>query len=91
MRGLRIGGARGQLVRFSFEDDAVTAFAGETVAAALLAAGVRVLGRNAVDATPRGVFCAMGSCQECLVLVDGTKVEACRARVREGMVVQRAP
>jgi len=37
------------------------------------------------------VFCAMGSCQECLVLVDGTKVEACRARVREGMVVQRAP
>lgn len=87
--GLRLAGTRGQTVSFSFDDVVVMGFAGETLAAALLAAGIRALGRNAVDGTRRGLFCAMGACQECLVLVDGLAVEACRARVRDGMVVRR--
>lgn len=89
--GLRIASAHGRTVKFSFDGVAVTGFVGETVVAALLAAGMRALGRNPVDGTPRGLFCAMGSCQECLVLVDGGKIEACRVRVREGMEVHSAP
>jgi len=87
--GMRMAGTRGQTVSFSFDDVTVTGFAGETLAAALLAAGIRALGRNPVDGTPRGLFCAMGACQECVVLVDGSTAEACRTRVRDGMVVRR--
>jgi predicted molibdopterin-dependent oxidoreductase YjgC len=76
-------------VQFTFDDDAITARAGMSVAAALLQAGVRVLGYDPEDGSPRGLFCAMGVCQECVVLVDGARVEACRVIVRDGMVVRR--
>ena len=90
--GLRVKGERwAQPVEFFFQGELVGAFAGETLAVALLAAGRSVLGSNPVDGAPIGLFCAMGACQECLVLVDGTLVEACRTRVRAGMVVERAP
>lgn len=88
--GLRsIHAPRGTTVSFRFDGAPMTGYAGETVAASLLAAGLRVLGHNPEDGSPRGLFCAMGVCQECVVLVDGTRVEACRTIVRDGMVVQR--
>ena len=90
--GLRVAGEQRALpVEFLFQGESIAAFAGETLAVALLAAGRSVLGSNPVDGTPIGLFCAMGVCQECLVLVDGTLTEACRTPVRAGMVVQRAP
>ena len=88
--GLRLVDRQSQQVRFSFDDILITAVAGEMLATALLAHGIRALGRNPVDGTPRGLFCAMGVCQECVLVVDGTMVEACRTRVRDGMVVRRA-
>ncbi len=78
-------------VRFKFEGNLVDAYEGRTIAAALLAAGIRGLGHNPTDGTPRGMFCAMGVCQECVVLVNDARVEACRVVVREGMVVRRLP
>jgi D-hydroxyproline dehydrogenase subunit gamma len=90
--GLRIEGEqRAQPVTILFEGKAVGAFAGETLAVALFASGQSMLGTNPIDGTPVGLFCAMGVCQECLVLVDGVLTEACRTPVRAGMVVQRAP
>jgi aerobic-type carbon monoxide dehydrogenase small subunit (CoxS/CutS family) len=83
-------GGRGEPVCFTFDGEPVAAFACETLAGALLAAGVRDLGRNPVDSSPRGLFCAMGTCQECVVLVDGNLMEACRTPVRDGMVVLMA-
>ena len=53
-----------------FEGRPVAAIEGETVAAALTAAGITAL-RRARDGRPRGVFCGMGVCYECLVTVDG--------------------
>jgi predicted molibdopterin-dependent oxidoreductase YjgC len=87
--GLRMPGARRQPVRFSFDGEPVMAFAGETLAAALLASGIRGFGRNPVDGSSRGLFCAMGACQECVVEVDGSLVEACRTTVRDGMSVAK--
>jgi D-hydroxyproline dehydrogenase subunit gamma len=78
-------------VRFQFDGSPVTAHTGATVAAALLAVGIRVLGRNPADGSARGLFCAMGVCQECLVLADDVRVEACRTVERDGMVVRRLP
>lgn len=81
--------SHGAPVMLIFDDRPVMAELGETLAAALLAAGIRDLGTNPEDGSPRGMFCAMGVCQECVVLVDGVRVEACRTLVRDGMVVQR--
>lgn len=63
-------------------------FPGESVATALLAAGVRTFRRTASGA-PRGPFCNMGVCFECVVTVDGEGgVRACTAPVRAGMRVE---
>jgi hypothetical protein len=66
----------------------VTAFPGESLAAALLAAGRRTF-RRARDGTPRGPFCNMGICFDCAVEVDGVAgVRACMTAVRAGMTVR---
>lgn len=60
---------------------------GETVAMALLRAGRPLLRHAPVDGAARGMFCCMGLCQECGVVVDGTITEGCRLEVREGLSV----
>ena len=65
----------------------IQAFAGETLAAALFAAGVRRLRASPRARASRGMFCLMGTCQECLVRVDGRRGLACQEPVRDGMVV----
>lgn len=68
---------------------AVPARAGEPIAAALLAAGRPLLARSAKYHRPRGPFCLAGSCQSCLVRVDGQpSVRACRTPCRDGLVVE---
>jgi hypothetical protein len=63
---------------------------GQTVAAALAAAGVRELRqtRRGLDGEGRGIFCGMGVCQDCLVTVDGApNSRACMTKAAPGMVV----
>lgn len=60
---------------------------GECLAVALAVAGLSVLRHSPMAGGPRGVFCLMGSCQECLVHVDGAPVLACMEPVRPGMRV----
>lgn len=62
---------------------------GLSVAAALIAAGVHDFARSKSGA-PRGVFCGMGACHDCLVTIDGrTSQRACMSPVRDGMVIER--
>lgn len=69
----------------------LTAPAGTTVAAALLAAGLRRFQRAPRHGDPRGLFCGMGVCYECLITVDGTSnVRACVTPVADGMVIETA-
>ncbi|SMF38874.1 2Fe-2S iron-sulfur cluster binding domain-containing protein [Tistlia consotensis] len=79
----------GRRLRFTFDGVSLEAIAGQSVAAALWAAGFRALARAPRSGAPRGPFCAMGVCQDCLLLVDGVAVESCRVAVREGLVVER--
>lgn len=79
-----------EVVCFRFDGAEITAAVGQSVGAALWAAGIRTLGRNPCDGTPRGMLCAMGSCQECVVVIDGERVEACRVVARDGLVVTAA-
>ncbi|WP_090691280.1 (2Fe-2S)-binding protein [Paraburkholderia phenazinium] len=65
-----------------------TARTGESVAAALFASGVKALRTSAHLHQPRGMFCLMGSCQECLVMVGGRRVLACQTPVTDGLHVE---
>ena len=81
MNELRIG-KRGVALRFHFDGKSVDAFEGETVATALWANGIRAWDGG------RTYFCAMGVCQQCAVWIDGTRAEACRTPVRNGLDVR---
>ena len=60
--------------------------AGDTVAAALLAAGIAVFRTTPLTGAPRGPYCLMGTCFECLVAIDGqSNRQACTTRVAPGM------
>lgn len=86
---LRIGGGthRGTPILFSFDGEPLTAYVGETVAMALWAAGIKALRMSPKEGAPRGVFCGMGVCQECVVVIDGRLSESCLTLVRPGLSV----
>jgi len=80
---------RGAPVSLTLDGEPVTAYEGESVAALLLAEG-HVATRTTRRGAPRGVFCGMGVCFDCLVVVDGIpNTRACVTWVREGMAVAR--
>jgi len=62
---------------------------GANLAAALLAAGVEVFRRTPVSGAPRGPFCMMGACFDCLVEIDGVVRQACMIEVAEGLQITR--
>jgi len=62
--------------------------AGESVATALMAADRLMLRRSPRAGAPRGAFCLMGVCQECVVRIDGVRRQACLVEVRDGMAVE---
>jgi predicted molibdopterin-dependent oxidoreductase YjgC len=80
----------GKMVKFTFEDRELEGFENEPIAAALHAAGVRVLSYSEKHKRPRGFFCAVGKCSSCLMEVDGRKnVMVCMEPLRAGMKVRR--
>ncbi len=76
-------------VTFTFDGIPITASAGDSVAAALLAAGIRACRTTPVSGAPRGPYCMMGVCFECLVRIDGMdNRQGCLVTVQEGMRVE---
>lgn len=73
-----------------FEGQAVEARAGDSVAAALLAAGIASFRTTPVSGAARGPWCLMGVCFDCLVEIDGVaNRQACMVAAAEGMEVRR--
>lgn len=80
---------RGKQVTIYFDGQPVEAFEGETVAAALHATGVYHLSDSHEHHRPRGLFCAIGQCSSCMMVVDGRpNVKTCITKVRDGMTVE---
>ena len=78
---------RGQAVTITVDGEPLSAYMGETIAGALLAAG-RKAWRRTSHGQPRGIFCGIGLCFDCLVTVNGTpNVRACLTPVAAGMVI----
>jgi thioredoxin reductase len=85
--GLRLGEAVATIV---FAGRPVDCREGDTVAAALIAAD-ELACRVTTAGDARGVFCGMGVCHDCVVLVDGCPARACMTPVRDGMEVEVHP
>ncbi len=86
---IRNGIERGSRFEIEVDGKPVTAYEGETVAAALMAAGITVFRHTAKQGTPRGIYCGMGICFDCLMTVDGIpNVRTCVTYARPGMKVQ---
>ena len=78
-------------VTLTVDDLSVTAQAGDTVAAAMLAAALDgPFRRSVVGGQPRAPYCLIGACFECLVEIDGMpNRQACLIVARDGMTVRR--
>jgi predicted molibdopterin-dependent oxidoreductase YjgC len=80
---------RGVPFEILFEGRSVKAYPGETVGAALTAAGITTFRTTRQGGRPRGIFCGIGICFDCLVIVDGKpNVRACVTAARAGMQVR---
>jgi sarcosine oxidase subunit alpha len=67
----------------------VTAYQGETVLAALIAAGIKILKHNPIGAEPRGALCGMGVCFECTVTINGVpNIRSCMTEAQDGMEIK---
>lgn len=70
----------------------IAAEPGQSVGAALTASGVRAWRTTRGDGRPRGLFCGIGVCFDCLLTVDGVPNQrACLVPVRDGMELDTSP
>ncbi len=84
------GVERGPAVLITIDGHATSAHLGESVAAALLAEDGDPSTRTTSDGENRGLFCGMGACFDCLVVVDGIPgTRACVTWICAGMDIAR--
>ena len=77
-------------VSITVDGKALAARAGDTVAAALLAAGIAHCRTTPVSETPRAPYCLMGVCFDCLAEIDGRpNRQSCMVTVAPGMTINR--
>ncbi|MFT8888677.1 MAG: (2Fe-2S)-binding protein [Ethanoligenens sp.] len=78
-----------QLVEIVVNGKRIQAREGEPILAALLANGIRINRFTAKRHEPRGLFCGIGQCTDCAMVVDGVpNVRTCITPVKAGMTIQ---
>lgn len=78
-----------EIVSIIVDGKTVRAKKGEMIAAALNAAGIRINRYTIKNKTPRGIFCGIGQCTDCVMIVnDVPNVRTCITPVEDGMVVK---
>ena len=78
-----------KLVKFTYDGKTLEGYEGEPIASALRVAGVMAHRYTAKKQEPRGVFCAIGRCTDCVMVVDGKpNVRTCITPLAEGMTVE---
>lgn len=78
----------GKLVSISVDGKEIQAVEGEPIAAALLAQGMKVFRMTPRFGEPRGIFCGIGRCTDCIMTVDGIpNVRTCVTPVKAGMII----
>ncbi len=76
-------------VTIYFDGKPIEALANEPISAALVNAGIVAFRTTHKHGEPRGIFCAIGRCTDCMMIVDGVpNTRTCVTAVRDGMHVQ---
>ena len=93
-RRVEKGVERGRQFEIQVDGQKVIAYEGETIAAAALAAGLQTFRRTAKRHHPRGMYCGIGLCYECLMIINGVPntracqtlaTPGCRAETQDGL------
>lgn len=80
---------KGEKVKFCYDGMEMEGYEGEPIASALMAAGIKVHRHTKKKGLPRGIFCAIGRCTDCVMVVNGEiNVRTCITPLREGMKIQ---
>lgn len=80
---------KGKEVEFVFDGKTLKGYEGEPIAVALKANGVMTHRYTKKEHKPRGLFCAIGRCTDCVMVVDGKpNVRTCVTPLKEGMIVR---
>ena len=81
--------SRKNYVEITLDGKPVPAIEGEPIAAALIAAGIKIFRYTPKRNMPRGLYCAIGRCTDCVMTVDGVpNIRTCVEPVRAGMKVE---
>ena len=76
-------------IRFTFDGRVLEGKEGDTIAAALMANGIRVFRTTVKKHTGRGLYCGIGQCTDCVMIVDGRpNVRTCMTFLKEDMTVE---
>ena len=80
---------QGALVSFTFDGKPLQGYAGEPIAMALKNAGVMIHRYTRKEHKPRGIFCAIGRCTDCVMVVNGQpNVRTCITPLDAGMEIR---
>ena len=80
---------KGETVKFTFDGKELEFYECEPIAAALKASCLMVHRQKQKEHNPRGIFCAIGRCTDCVMVVDGVpNVRTCITPLKAGMEVQ---
>ncbi|MGO4689888.1 (2Fe-2S)-binding protein [Glaciibacter sp. 2TAF33] len=81
--------ARPAPVTITVDGETTAGVLGQSLAGVILATGTLGFRRTSLEGRPRGVFCGIGVCYDCLVEVNGQRdVRACQRRASDGDVVR---
>jgi len=89
VKAMRIGPVsdRGASLEIIVDGDPIQAYSGETVAAALMAAGRWT--HQIHNGRPLAAFCNIGVCYSCLMTINGVSgVRACQTHVADGLIIE---
>ena len=80
---------RGRQFEIEVDGKKIVAHEGETIAAALTAAGVRAYRTTAKRHEPRGMYCGIGLCYECVMVINGLpNTRACQTLATPGVRIE---
>ncbi|MCR5144665.1 MAG: (2Fe-2S)-binding protein [Lachnospiraceae bacterium] len=80
---------KGREVEFTFDGKKMKGYENEPIAIALKANGVMIHRYTKKEHKPRGLFCAIGRCTDCVMVVDGKpNIRTCVTPLKEGMEVR---
>lgn len=79
-----------KIVKIYVDGQELSVYEGEMIAAALIANGINIFRYTKHRHSPRGIYCGIGRCTDCVMVVDGIpNVRTCITPVKDGMVIER--